>query len=86
MKVKISSKGQIVIPKDIRDKLGLRPGTSISLEIIEGKKAVLQPPAEPPEEVFVKAGDRLVEEVLEESRKLDETKITKMLKALGVKD
>ncbi len=33
----ISSKGQIVIPKDIRDKLGLRQGTEVELNIENGK-------------------------------------------------
>ncbi len=32
MTVKIGSKGQVVIPKAIRDRLGLRPGDRVSVE------------------------------------------------------
>ena len=37
MKTTISEKGQITIPKAIRDKLGLRPGTIMDFDAIEGK-------------------------------------------------
>jgi len=32
----ISSKGQITVPAEIRDELGLRPGTVVSFELREG--------------------------------------------------
>lgn len=32
----ISSKGQLTVPKDVRDRLGLRPGTTVEFEITEG--------------------------------------------------
>lgn len=31
----ISSKGQITVPKDVRDQLGLRPGTTVEFELTE---------------------------------------------------
>jgi AbrB family looped-hinge helix DNA binding protein len=31
----ISSKGQITVPKDVRDRLGLRPGTIVEFELTE---------------------------------------------------
>jgi len=37
MKTTVSEKGQVTIPKAVRDKLGLRPGTILDLVAIEGK-------------------------------------------------
>jgi len=37
MVVRLSSKGQLVIPKSIRDALGLRPGTQFNINLTEGK-------------------------------------------------
>lgn len=32
LKVKVTSKGQVTIPKEIRDKLGIRPGEGFAFE------------------------------------------------------
>lgn len=37
MKTTISEKGRVTIPKAIRDKLGLRPGTILDFNAVEGK-------------------------------------------------
>jgi antitoxin PrlF len=37
MKTTVSEKGQITIPKALRDKLGLRPGTILDFNAIEGR-------------------------------------------------
>jgi antitoxin PrlF len=37
MKTTVSEKGQITIPKAIRDKLGLRPGTVLDFTAAEGR-------------------------------------------------
>ena len=37
MRTTVSEKGQVTIPKAIRDKLGLRPGTVLDFDAIEGK-------------------------------------------------
>ena len=37
MKTTVSEKGQITIPKAIREKLGLRPGTVLDFVAAEGK-------------------------------------------------
>jgi AbrB family looped-hinge helix DNA binding protein len=36
MKSTISSKGQITVPAEIREQLGLRPGTAVRFELREG--------------------------------------------------
>ncbi len=37
MKTTVSEKGQITIPKRLRDRLGLRPGTVLDFEEIDGR-------------------------------------------------
>ena len=37
MKSVVSEKGQVTIPKGVRDRLGLRPGTVMSFEAVGGK-------------------------------------------------
>jgi AbrB family looped-hinge helix DNA binding protein len=84
--VRLSSKSQIVIPKRIRDELGLRPGDKVRFEVLTGKRAVLQAATAPPEDVFVRAGRRIVEDVLGKAKKVDELKIKRLLRSLGVND
>lgn len=86
MDAKLSSKGQIVIPKEIRDQLGLKAGDKVKLEILDGRRAVIQPATTPPKDVFFRAGERILSKVLEETDKADEAKIGKLLKSLGVND
>ncbi len=38
--VKLSSKGQLVIPKEFREKLGLRPGGRALLELFEDRAEI----------------------------------------------
>lgn len=42
MNVKLSSKGQLVIPKEIRKALDLQPGTEFNVELV-GRQIILQP-------------------------------------------
>jgi antitoxin PrlF len=37
MKTTVSEKGQVTIPKVLRDKLGLRPGTVLDFDAVEGR-------------------------------------------------
>ena len=45
MQVKLTSKGQLVIPKPIRDALHLRAGDRLDVEVV-GQKIVLSPSVE----------------------------------------
>lgn len=60
VKRKIGPKGQIVVPKDIRDYLGLKSGSGVILEL-RGRELVLKPEVEP---------EKFVEEFLSVPRKL----------------
>jgi len=37
---KVTQKGQVTIPRDIRDKLGIKPGSSVRFRVVEGKCVV----------------------------------------------
>lgn len=47
METKISSKGQVVIPKHIRDSLGLRPGSTLMITFSENKILMMPKPVDP---------------------------------------
>jgi AbrB family looped-hinge helix DNA binding protein len=42
MRVKLSSKGRVVIPESIREVLGLVPGTQLDIQLV-GRKIVIEP-------------------------------------------
>ncbi|NBC25676.1 MAG: AbrB/MazE/SpoVT family DNA-binding domain-containing protein [Bacteroidetes bacterium] len=48
----ITSKGQVTIPKKIRDKLNLRAGDSVNFELEPGGRAVLIPSKHKPEVLY----------------------------------
>ena len=79
----VSSKGQVVIPKPVREALGLRPGTPLRVWV-EGGRVVLEPVAEPPREIFVEAGPRVTRPVLLETKRLSD-KAKRLLEDLGVR-
>jgi antitoxin PrlF len=43
MKGKLSSKGQVTVPKEVRDALGLKAGDSVSFMVMDGGQALLKP-------------------------------------------
>jgi antitoxin PrlF len=43
MRTKLTSKGQVTIPKEIRDRLGVRPGDKVQFFIDDRGRAVLEP-------------------------------------------
>jgi len=77
----VSNKGQVVIPKEARDRLGLSPGTPLRVEV-EGKRLILAPWHDLPETAFVRAGSKITEPILREAKKSDRT--DRLLKDLGV--
>ena len=36
----VTSKGQVTIPKRVRDAAGIKPGTTVSVEFVDGKVVV----------------------------------------------
>lgn len=84
--VKLSSKGQIVLPKDAREKLGLKKGDKLKIEVDEKTKSIIiQPSVEPPKEIFIHAGTKLTSALLKEADEIDERQIKRLLNAIGVK-
>lgn len=45
--VRTHSKGQIVIPKDIRDSLGIKPGKEVSVELVDDHVEIRPLPEDP---------------------------------------
>ncbi len=72
-KAKISQKGQVTIPKSIREKLGLEPGKKVSFEV-RGKEAVIYPEIEDPLEELkqlreeVRFDEKEIEDMIESSK------------------
>lgn len=82
LKTMVSKKGQVVIPKQARDKLSLTPGTVLGVQV-EGKRVILEPLQEPPKEVFIEAGSVITEPLLREA-KITSDKAQSLLRDLGV--
>ncbi|MEM2168158.1 MAG: AbrB/MazE/SpoVT family DNA-binding domain-containing protein [Candidatus Nezhaarchaeales archaeon] len=78
----VSKKGQVVIPKQARDKLGLTPGTVLKIQV-EGKRIILEPLQELPKEAFIRAGPKITEPLLHEAKRTSD-KTQRLLKDLGV--
>ena len=69
--VKASSKGQIVIPKEIREKLGIKPGKRILLRLVDEHAEITPLPDDPIKEMrgVLKGGKSLSKELLAERKK-----------------
>ncbi len=71
MKSTLSSKGQVTIPHEVRERLGLRAGTAVEFELRDGeavlRKLVLG--THPVDRLFgLLPADRPVDELLDEMR------------------
>ena len=79
-------KGQVVIPKAIRDHLGLTPGRKLAVEVRDNKDIVLHPlPKNPVDALYgiLKDSKLSTKDLLKmrrEERKLEERKITRLFR------
>ncbi len=73
--VKTHAKGQIIIPKEIRDKLGIKPGKTLSVKLV-GDHVQIRPLPDNPIEfltgVFKDYAGSMSGELLEERKRDDE--------------
>ena len=60
---KVDSKGRIVLPKEIRERLGITPGTEVEINE-EGGKAIVEPEDNP--EQVIERMERLITETSSE--------------------
>ena len=82
-KTVVSKKGQVVIPKDARDKLNLTPGTVLEVQVEKGR-VIFEPFKELPKQAFVQAGENVTEPILQEAKATSD-KTQRLLKELGIR-
>ena len=72
--VKTSSKGQVVIPKDIRKKVGITPGKKVLLQVVDQHVEITPIPDDPIKALkgVLKGGQSLAAKLLSERKKDDE--------------
>ena len=70
MKAKVAERGQVTIPKPLRERLGIKPGTVLDFEESEGRLiAVKAASADPVNQVYgCLRLDRSTDEVMQELR------------------
>ena len=79
MTVKTHAKGQIIMPKEIRDKLGIKPGTALSVKLVDDHVEIRPLPDDPIEfltGIFKEYPRSMAGELLKERKrddKIDET-------------
>ncbi len=83
--VTVSSKGQVVIPKKIREMLGLTTGKKLKVFQENKKIILLTEPEVKSSELFVGASRYSGDKAIKESREIDEVKIKGLFHDLGIK-
>lgn len=81
-RIRLSGKGQIVIPAEVRSQLGLKKGSTLTLGL-EGRKIVIEPLEELPQDVFIEAEEDIVDRALAEAKESSD-KVKQLLRDLGV--
>jgi AbrB family looped-hinge helix DNA binding protein len=81
-RIRLSGKGQIVIPAEVRSQLGLKKGSTLTLRI-KGRKIVIEPLEELPQDVFIEAEEDIVDRALAEAKESSD-KVKQLLRDLGV--
>jgi AbrB family looped-hinge helix DNA binding protein len=66
----ITSKGQVTIPKEIRDMCGLQPHTEVEISLIEGK-VVIHPAGQPEDR-----GNAIIEHFRRHAKQALQTELT----------
>jgi AbrB family looped-hinge helix DNA binding protein len=59
MKAIVAERGQVTIPKPLRDKLGIRPGTALEFVAKDGTLVARKAETDPVSQVFGCIGDRI---------------------------
>jgi AbrB family looped-hinge helix DNA binding protein len=86
----LSSKGQLVIPKEIRDALGVKPGQKVFFKIVKDHLVEIAPLPEDPVRHFCgifKQGPSLTRALLkerEEDKKREEKKLNRFIRTSRV--
>jgi AbrB family looped-hinge helix DNA binding protein len=73
--VKTHAKGQIIVPKHIRDELGIKPGTSVSIRLVEDHAELRALPDDPIEYLTGILKDQpgsLSADLLQDRKRVDE--------------
>ena len=69
--VKTLAKGQIIIPAEIRKKIGLKPGKKVLLTLVDDRKVAIEPVPDDPIEAacgMLQGGASLTQALLKERR------------------
>ncbi len=71
MTVRVGPKGQVVLPKHVRDKLAIRPGDDVVVEEVDGEARVRRVEKQTPLRGVLKHGDPLGELEAEHHREVE---------------
>jgi AbrB family looped-hinge helix DNA binding protein len=84
--VKTSSKGQVVIPAELRERIGLRPGGKVLVTLADTRKVIIEPVPDDPIEAacgMLQGGPSLTKALLKERREdhaREEKKFARLLR------